>query len=279
MRLKDKVAVITGAGQSQGRAATIMFCQEGAKVVAAGWHRENVEETVRIARGLGGDAIACLCDIRKEQQVMDMVRLAVDTYGELNVLYNNAAVDVYEGPCTEIDERTLDFTLAVNLKGHFFCCKHSIPEMIKGGGGSIINILSAGWFMPVANGRSSGDGYTMAKAGLYSLTRSIAGTFASRNIRCNAIACGLVLSAGHQKFLQKYPDQIEKAMPAYRASVGPMGKIGRPEDIVYCAIWLASDESSYVTGAHIVIDGGRTLDLGTTFEGDVIPLITEKLTW
>ena len=268
MRLKDKVAIITGAGQSQGRCATLLFCKEGAKVVAADWHKEQVEETVALARERGGEAIACHMDARKEDQVQDMVRLAADTYGKLNVLYNNHAVDLYSGPCTGVDEKSFDLVINVNLKGYFFSCKHAIPEMIKSGGGSIINIASVQWFLPTLAGGS--DPYAMTKAGVVTLTRSIAGSFGDKNIRCNVISPGIILSVGHQKILEN-PEMLE----GFRAAVGPMNRIGRPEDIVYCAIYLASNESSHTTGAHIVIDGGLSLTRGATFSGDVASLLKD----
>jgi NAD(P)-dependent dehydrogenase (short-subunit alcohol dehydrogenase family) len=274
MRLKDKVAIITGAGGAQGRTATIMFCQEGAKVVAVDWDQKNVEETVRIAKEMGGDAVAYLCDISKEEQVKNMVKFAVDTYGKLNVLYNNAAINTAEGPCTEVDEQILNLNLDVNLKGHFFCCKHAIPEMIKGSGGSIINIATGPPFTYTTGERSFADVYLMAKAGLRALSRSIAGTFASKNIRSNVIGPGLILAGGHEE-IKKNPQAVE----LIRHAIGPMNRIGMPEDIVYCAIWLASDESSYCTGSDITIDGGASVTRGATFNGGALPLLSAKLRW
>lgn len=271
MRLKDKVAIITGAGQSQGRCATLLFSREGAKVVASDWHLNEVQETVRMANEAGGEAIASHCDIRKENQVQNMVKLAVDTYGKLDILYNNAAVDLYEGPCTQVEEKSLDFITSVHFKGYFFCCKHAIPEMIKSGGGSIINIASVAALMPSLGG-TGGDVYAMNKAAIAALTRSIAGTFADKNVRCNCIYPGAVLSIGHKEVL-KNPEIMGK----FREVVGPMNRIGTPEEIVYCAMYLASDESSYTTGAEIVIDGGLTLTRGVTFTGDMASLFKFEL--
>ena len=271
MRLKDKVAIITGAGQSQGRCAAMLFSKEGAKVVASDWHKDEVEETVKMVREAGGEAISSHTDIRKEDQVQNMIKLAVDTYGKLDILYNNAAVDLYEGSCTGVDERSLDFITAVHFKGYFWGCKHAIPEMIKAGGGSIINIASVAAIIPSLGG-TSGDVYAMNKAAIAALTRSIAGTYADKNVRCNCIYPGAILSAGHQEAIKN-----PKVMETFREFVGPMNRIGMPEEIVYCAMYLASDESTFTTGTEIVIDGGLTLTRGATYTDDPAKLFKFEL--
>lgn len=253
MRLKDKVAIITGAGQSQGRAAALLFAQEGAKVVAVDWHEDEAKETARMVRDAGNEATAIRTDVRKEAEVKKMVKFTVETYGKLNVLYNNAAVDVYGGPCTGIEEKTLDFVHSVDFKGYFWGCKYAIPEMIKSGGGSIINISSIAGIV----GDTGCDAYAGAKGGVISLTNAISSEFASKNIRCNVISPGAVKSEGHKHLV----NDPEKAIDMFRWFIGPMGRIGEPLEIAYCALYLASNESTFTTGAHIVIDGGLTKSL------------------
>jgi NAD(P)-dependent dehydrogenase (short-subunit alcohol dehydrogenase family) len=274
MRLKDKVAIITGAGGAQGRAATVMFCREGAKVVAADIVPETLESAVQAARRNGGAAVPCLCDISNEEQVKALVQFTVRTFGAVNVLYNNAATFTRDS-CTDADEQTIDYNLGVNLKGPFFCCKHVIPEMIKAGGGSIINIATGAPFVLLPGGQSVSDVYLMAKWGLRALSRSIAAQFASKNIRSNVIGPGLILQGARSKEFAGHPEVMEQFRPA----IPPMNRLGRPEEVVYCAMWLASDESPYCTGADITIDGGMTVSRGATFTGDPGPLFADETTW
>ncbi len=269
MRLKDKVAIITGAGQSQGRAATLLFAQEGAKVVAADWHGDEVEETARMVREAGNDATAIKIDVRKEAEVEKMVKLAVETYGKLDILYNNAAVDVYGGPCTGIEEKTLDFVQNVDFKGYFWGCKKAIPEMIRAGGGSIVNISSIAGIV----GDTGCDAYAGAKGGVISLTNAIASEFASKNVRCNVIIPGAVKSEGHKHLV----NDPEKAVDLFRWFIGPMVRIGEPLEIAHCALYLASDESTFTTGAHIVIDGGLTKSLKRPDEESVQAYVEKYL--
>lgn len=265
MRLKDKVAIITGAGGAQGKVACILFAKEGAKVVAVEKNPQALEETVRRVKAVGGDITPSLTDIRKEEEVQAAVKLAVDTYGKLNVLYNNAAVDVYGGPVTAIEKKTLDFVIDVNLKGYFLFCKHAIPEMIKAGGGSIINITSNATTI----GGTGCDAYTAAKGGIAPLSHSIAAEFASKNVRSNVIVPGGIYSEGHQHIAA---DEKKFAMMkgVVSKSIGPTERFGVPEDIVNCGIWLASDESTYCTGADIIIDGGQTVSRHIASEEKVL---------
>jgi len=274
MRLKDKVAIITGAGGAQGRTATAMFCREGAKVVAADIVPETLESAVQAARCKDGAAVSFVCDISKEDQVEALVRFTVQTFGAVHVLYNNAATFTRD-TCTNVDERTIDYNLGVNLKGPLFCCKHVIPEMIKAGGGSIINIATGAPFVVLPGGQTVSDAYLMAKGGLRALSRSIAAQYASKHIRSNVIGPGLILQGARSKELATEPALME----LYRPAIPPMNRLGRPEEVVYCAIWLASDESPYCTGADITIDGGMTVSRGATFAGNPGALFAEDTTW
>ena len=251
MRLEDKVCIITGAGKGMGRAAALIFAREGAKGVVADVLVKEGEETVDLVKKAGGDAAFIQVDMTKTAEVEAMAKFAVDKYGRVNVLYNNAGIHIpsKDHMVTEVEEEIWDRVIAVNLKGVFLCCKYVIPEMIKSGGGSIINVASevglAGFEFPA---------YCSSKGGVIALTRSTAREYANKNIRVNAICPGAVDT-----------DMFASAMKAReaRAPEFPMvqrllGRISKPEEIANVALFLASDEASFMTGAIVPVDGGLT---------------------
>lgn len=252
-RLKGKVVIITGAGSGMGRASAELFTEEGAKVVAADWNREGGEETVKTIRARGGEVSFFHADVSKEEQVKAMVDFAVSTYGGLDVIFNNAGIaGIREGrdaTVTELSSEDWDYTQSVNLKGVFFGCKHAIPEIIKRGGGSIVNTASAaavrGSTFPI-------HAYTASKGGVVALTRAVAVAYGRDGVRANAIIAGAIATA----MSNYYQDEWVRKM--YEEAI-PLGRVGEARDIAYAALYLASDESRFVTGQSLVVDGGKTI--------------------
>ncbi len=253
MRLKDKVAIITGAASGMGRASTVLFAREGAKVVACDVNDEGGNESVRMARETGGEASFFHCDVSQAAQVQEAVGFAVGTYGQLNVLYNNAGIPGALGSCVEIAEEDWDRTQSINLKGVYLFCKYAIPELIKRPGSAIINTGSGAALVgAVPGGFPPVDAYTASKGGILSLTRSLSSHFGKHGLRANVICPGAVDTAMTAE---------AHAIPEFRGLMTvkiPLGRIGQPEDIARVALFLASDDSSYVSGVIIPVDGGST---------------------
>jgi NAD(P)-dependent dehydrogenase (short-subunit alcohol dehydrogenase family) len=250
-RLAGKVALITGAGGGQGRAAAIMFAREGARIVAADVNAEGGSETVQMVRAAGGQAEFIAADVSKSQQVEAAVQCAVTNYGALHIMYNNAAVlHRKDGPVTTLDEDIWQFVLDVNLKGVYLGCKYAIPAIIAAGGGSIVNTSSLAGLL----GGGSVHAYTAAKGGVISLTRAVAITYAKNNVRCNVICPGAVDTPMMAHVLH---GENQRLRQGYERS-HPLGRVGTPEDIAAMALYLASDEASWVTGSVFTIDGGNS---------------------
>jgi NAD(P)-dependent dehydrogenase (short-subunit alcohol dehydrogenase family) len=249
-RLDGKVALITGAGEGMGRAGAFLFAREGAAVGVLDVDSGRALETVSLVRAEGAAAIPLQADVSVEADVRGAVEAVVAEYGALHVLWNNAGIWLPgDGAVTELDPAAWERTLAVNLTGVFLCCRHAIPRIIDSGGGSVINTSS-----PVAvRPEPVYDAYVASKGAVLSLTRSIAQHYARHGVRANVLMPGGVESAMTRGAL---------ADPAYREHVirtTPLGRIGRPEDVAYAALYLASDESSWVTGSVQWVDGGWLL--------------------
>jgi NAD(P)-dependent dehydrogenase (short-subunit alcohol dehydrogenase family) len=248
MRLRNKVCFVTGGGSGMGRVAAAAFCREGARVAVADVHVAAAEESAHEA---GGDAMALRCDVAKGPEVCDAIAATVRRWGRLDVLYNNAGIMMAEDhSVTDTEEWVWDKTLAVNLKGIYFCTRHGIPELIKTGGGSVINIAS---FVALVGCSVPQDAYTASKGAVIALTKSLAVQFGPRGVRSNAICPGPIETPLMTEWLLK--DAEAKRI---RLARNPSGRFGRPEDIVNAGIFLASDESAWTNGAVLVIDGGIT---------------------
>jgi len=250
MKLKGKVAIITGAASGQGQAAALLFAQEGARVVAADVNEEGLRRTEAQVRDVGGEIVTAATDVSKAVQVQAMVREATRAFGGVHVLYNNAGIlHPRDGYATEVDEEIWDLVLGVNLKGMFLCCKYAIPVMIESGGGSIINTSSVGGLK--AGGSTA---YGASKGGVIALTRNIAKQYAPR-IRANAICPGPVDTPMMGVAMAKAGPR--SATAASRSST-MLQRWAHPREIAQLALFLASEESGFMTGAAIPIDGGST---------------------
>ncbi|HXG41079.1 MAG TPA: glucose 1-dehydrogenase [Candidatus Limnocylindrales bacterium] len=253
MRLQDKVAIITGAGSGMGRVAARMFAAEGARVVVAEFDPGAGQETVALVREAGGEATFVRTDVSVEADAKAMVDRAIEAYGRLDVLYNNAGImPEADHSVVDTDVATWDRVMAVNVRGVFLGCKYAIPRMIAGGGGSIINVSS---FVALLGCSVPQDAYTASKGAVLSLTRSLAVQFGPRGVRTNAICPGPVETPLLMDWLVK-----DEEARRIRLARNPTGRFGKPEEIVYAAIYLASDESRWTNGASLVVDGGISVN-------------------
>ncbi len=250
-RLANKVALITGAGSGMGRAAALLFAREGARVAAADIDERGGRETEKLARAEGLEVRYVRADVSCEADCQAMVAFAEQTFGRLDVLYNNAGIfPEADHSVLDTDGAIWDQVLAVNVKGVAFGCKYGIPALERSGGGSIINIAS---FVALVGCSVPQDAYTASKGAVVALTKSLAVQFAPRGIRTNAICPGPIETPLMTSWLLTNPEA-----KAVRLARNPTGRFGRPEDIVYLALYLASDESTWTNGAIMVVDGGIT---------------------
>jgi hypothetical protein len=255
MRFEGKVAIVTGAAKGIGWGIAKVFAQEGAKVVLVDWDKEAGEKTARAFREQGYDVLFVHCDVSKEEQVKAMVQKAMQAYGRIDVLVNNAGIGVYM-PVLEASSEDWDRCLNVNLKGVFLCSKYVIPHMQAQGKGAIVNISSVHAHATV-NGVAP---YAASKGGVTALTRNMAIDYGP-TIRVNAIAPGWVLTPLIQSIFDSYEDPAAQQKAVEERQV--MKRIGRPEDIGYAAAFLASDEADFITGTQLFVDGGLTAQLET----------------
>jgi NAD(P)-dependent dehydrogenase (short-subunit alcohol dehydrogenase family) len=248
MRLANKVAIITGSGSGMGQAAAELFASEGASVVVTDINEQAAGETVTRIRKAGGIAILVKADVTREDEVKSLVDLSVETFGHIDILYNNAGVMLAEDTSVVDDsEATWNKVLDINLKSAFLCTKYTIPHMVKQGKGSIINIASFVAFMGCTVPQ---DAYTASKGGMLSLTKSLAVQYGRHGIRCNAICPGPI-ETPLLRYLWTSEEERNK-----RLNRIPLGRFGEAKDIIYMALYLASDESSWTTGSWYIIDGG-----------------------
>ncbi len=252
MRLANKVALITGAGSGLGREAALLFAKEGARLVLNDISAEIVEETAQMVTEAGGEAIAVAGNVASDADVEKTVKAGVDKFGKLDTLYNNAGIM----PDEDISVLTMEShvwrrVLDVNTQGVALCCKHGIPQIIKAGGGAIVNVAS---FVALVGCSVPQDAYTASKGAVIALTQSLAVQFGPKGVRSNAICPGPIITP-----LMETLFATEEAK-MLRLNRIPMGRFGQPPDVAYAALFLASDEASWVNGASLVVDGGITVN-------------------
>ena len=254
MRLKDKVALVTGGGSGIGHATAVLFAAKGAKVVVSDLNEAAALATVAKIKAEEGDATAVTGDVSKNADAEAMVRGAVETYGSLDVVVNCAGVVAGKAlPTGASPEEVWDRVMDVNLKGTYLVTWHAVRTMEQSGGGSIINIASINGLVGYPIGLGGGfDAYVPSKGGVVQFTKNLAIDYGKKNIRVNCICPGHIDTNLIREFIQN-PERREWLEQRY-----PMGRIGHPEEIAYAALFLASDESSFVTGAPLIVDGGYT---------------------
>ncbi|WP_223508296.1 MULTISPECIES: SDR family oxidoreductase [unclassified Pseudomonas] len=248
MKLKDKVALITGAGAGIGEATARLFAQEGAKVVVAD---RNIELALAVAESIGPQALAVQVDVAITAQVKAMVEKTIAHFGGLDILINNAGFGTL-GTVVTVDEDTWDQVIDVNLKGVFLCSKFAIPEIVRRGGGAVVNLASTISVVGIKDRAA----YVAAKGGVAALTRAMALDHALEGVRVNSVAPGVIASSYYDKIFESVPDPVEfkKGLEAR----SPLNKMGEPIDIANMILFLSSDDSNFATGAMFTVDGGYT---------------------
>jgi len=250
MRLQDKVAIITGAGSGIGREAALIFAREGARIVVGDLNEEGGRQTVADVTAKGGEALYVQADVSKAASMENLVRETEAHFGKLDVIFNNAGIfPDADGSVLDTSDEVWDLVMTVNLKGVFLGCKFAIPALIRAGGGCIINSAS---FVALIGAATSQIAYTASKGGVLSMTREIAVEFARQNIRANALCPGPVFTPLMQSILS------DPAKRQRRLVHIPPGRFAQAQEIANAALFLASDEASYVNGATFVVDGGIT---------------------
>ena len=249
-KLTDKVALITGGASGIGHETAILFATEGAKVVVVDINDDEGKKTVSLIRDAGGDAVFQHADVSSSADCESMIRKAEETYGSLNILFNNAGImDGRDDNAMATEEEVWDLTMAINLKGVFLGCKYGIPALKRAGGGSIINTAS---FVGLMGAATPQIAYTASKGGVIALSRELSVIHARENIRVNALCPGPLRT----ELLMKFLDTEEKKQR--RLVHIPAGRFGEAREMAQAALYLAGDDSSYVTGTEFVVDGGIT---------------------
>lgn len=249
-RLKDRTAVVTGAGHGIGRATARLFAEEGARVVLVERDAEAAQSATRALTEAGHDAIASVTDVSRSDDVKAAIELAMRTYGTVDVLVNNAGVEL-KRPVEETTEEEWDRVLAVNLKGTFLMSRLVVPIMKAQRRGAIVNNSSVGNFIAATNSTA----YGASKAGMMALTRGMALELAPFNVRVNAVCPGVIDTPMNERNASRSADP--EAMRRSWFEITPLGRLGTSEDVAYAMLFLACDESSFITGTPLIIDGGR----------------------
>ena len=246
----EKVAFVTGAGSGIGCATALAFAREDASVVAADVAEQGNRETVRMIEELGGRALALRCDVTRAGDVKVALDRTVETFGRLDVAFNNAGVEQEEAATAELAEEVWDRVIDIDLRGVFLCMKHEVPLMLEQGGGAIVNTSSGAGVKGFPNGAA----YVAAKHGVIGLTRSAALDYAQANIRINAVCPGIIDTHMMDRVTGDTPEGRQQVI-----SQEPIGRMGNPEEIAAAVMWLCSEAASFVVGHAMVVDGGQTV--------------------
>ena len=252
-RLRGKIALVTGAGSGIGRATALLFAKEGAQVIAGVYEDGDAEAIESAAADLPGEVVTAYGDVSTEQGAKSLVERAVERFGGLDILANNAGI-VVTGDAVETTEEMWRHVIDVNAKGTWLCAKHAIPQMLARGGGSIVNTAS----INAIRGNHRLVAYGASKGGVMAMTMAMALDYADRNIRVNCVCPATI---GGTRMVQRALDQQADADEhlEYMRAKHPIGRIGKPEEVAYAILFLASDEASFITGVTLPIDGGRSI--------------------
>lgn len=248
MRLAGKVAIVTGGANGMGRSTALLFAREGARVVVGD---VDSDAGAALQDGSDGRIVFRRCDVSREEDVAGLVALAEERFGALHTIFNNAGIEQPVTPSDQVSTDLFDRVIAINLRGTFLGCKHAIPALLRAGGGTIVNNSSVSAFANVGGNLS----YAASKGAVMSLTRVLAIEYATRNIRVNAINPGVIDTDMNLRNRDRAADRdgwLQRSM-----AVTPMGRMGTGEEIAQTVLYLASDQSSFVTGIGLLIDGGR----------------------
>ena len=246
-RFSDKVAFVTGAASGIGRATAVAFAAEGARVAILDLSEDALSDTAEAVRNAGAQVLTIACDVSKPEQVEAAIGQVIETFGRLDIAFNNAGVENKAAPVAEIDLAEWDKILDINLRGTFVCMKHELAQMVRQGSGVIVNTSSGAGVRGVAGGAS----YAASKHAIIGLTKSAALDYATQNIRVNAILPGNIETPMMDRFTN---GDIQKAI-----DLEPVGRLGKPEEIADAVLWMSADLGRFVTGAAISVDGGWSL--------------------
>lgn len=261
MKLKDKVAIITGSTKGIGKEASILFAKEGAKVIVNGRDSKRGREVVKEIESMGDVAKFYRADVSISNEVEELVKFTINEFGKIDILYNNAAIYM-EGLVHEFSEENWDKVININLKSVFLCCKYVIPEMLKNNGGVIINTSSTEGLATTINIPA----YCASKAGIINLTRSMALDYGRTNIRVNCICPGVICTQNFYDMVNWFKDPQREIVKW--TEVHPIGRLGRPVEVANAALFLASEEASFITGAILVVDGGQSVKFWTPWKSE-----------
>lgn len=251
MRMQGMVAIVTGGAAGMGRDTAELFAEEGAHVVVGDVDDAAGAKLAAEVTAKGGRLTFVHCDVSQEADVARLVATAESAHGKLDTIFNNAGIEQPVTASTDVSEALFDRVIDINLKGTFFGCKHALPALLRNGGGTIVNNSSVSAFANVGGNLS----YAASKGGIMSMTRVIAIEYAGRNIRCNAINPGVIDTSMNRRNLEKAEDP-EVILQKWR-SITPLGRMGTGREIGEAVLFLATPQSSFVTGIGLVIDGGR----------------------
>lgn len=245
--VQGKIALVTGGGSGIGRAASLALSKEGAKVAVSDIVAPGGEETVRLIRDAGGEAVFIKADVAKAAEVEALIKQVVETYGRLDCAFNNAGIEGVMTTTVDYSEENFDRTIAVNLKGVWLCMKHEISQMLTQGGGAIVNTASVAGLV----GFQGLSAYVASKHGVNGLTKTAALEYAKNGIRVNAVCPGVIHTPMLDRLFNSQPGVSETI-----AAMEPVGRLGKPEEIAAAVVWLCSDAASFVTGLPMAVDGG-----------------------